>query len=105
VTGGASGLILDCTVETGNPADASMALPMLQRQEALYGRPPRQVAMDGGFASKDNLKEAKALGVADVCFQKKRGLKVSEMTRTPGVSLVVAWIGREDGGRCTRRGA
>jgi len=85
VAGGASGLILDCKIEAGNPADATLALPMLERQEALYGRPPRQAAMDGGFASKDILEAAKALGVQDVCFQKKRGLKVSEMTRSSWV--------------------
>ena len=79
VTAGASGLILDCVIEMGNPADATMALPMLERQNVLYGRPPKQAAMDGGFASKQNLKHAKELGIKDVCFQKKRGLKVSEM--------------------------
>jgi IS5 family transposase len=117
VTGGASGLILDCTVEAGNPADSSMALPMLQRQEALYGRPPRQAAMDGGFASKDNLDAAKALGVEDVCFQKKRGLKVSEMTRSSwvykrlrdfraGIEGLISFLKRAFGlDRCLWRGA
>ena len=41
--------------------------------------------MDGVFALKDNLKDAKTLAVSDVCFQKKRGLKVSEMTRSSWV--------------------
>jgi len=117
VTGGASGLILDCKIEAGNPADTTLALPMLQRQEVLYGRPPRQAAMDGGFASKDNLKAAKALGVADVCFQKKRGLKVSEMTRSSwvykrlrdfraGIEGMISFLKRAFGlDRCTWRGA
>ncbi len=117
VTGGASGLILDCRIEAGNPADSSMALPMLQRQEALYGRPPRQAAMDGGFASRDNLEAAKALGVQDVCFQKKRGLKVSEMTRSSwvykrlrdfraGIEGLISFLKRAFGlDRCTWRGA
>jgi IS5 family transposase len=117
LTGGASGLILDCTIERGNPADASMTLPMLERQMALYGRPPRQAALDGGFASKDNLKEAKGLPVADVCFQKKRGLKVSEMARSSwvykrlrdfraGIEGMISFLKRAFGlGRCTWRGA
>ena len=117
VTGGASGLILDCTVQAGNPADSSMALTMLQRQEALYGRPPRQAAMDGGFASRDNLEAAKALGVEDVCFQKKRGLKVSEMTRSSwvykrlrdfraGIEGLISFLKRAFGlDRCLWRGA
>ena len=117
VTGGASGLILDCRIETGNPADTTLALPMLERQVALYDRPPRQAAMDGGFASKDNLKKAKALGVKDVCFQKKRGLKVSDMTRSSwvykrlrdfraGIEGLISFLKRAFGlDRCTWRGA
>ena len=117
VTAGASGLILDCTVEVGNPADVTMALPMLERQNALYGRPPKQAAMDGGFASKENLKDAKELGVEDVCFQKKRGLKVSEMTRSSwvykrlrdfraGIEGLISFLKRAFGlNRCTWQGA
>ena len=116
LTGGASGLILDCKVEAGNPADSSMALTMLERQEVLYGQPPRQAALDGGFASKDNLKEAKALGIQDVCFQKKRGLKVSDMTRSSwvykrlrdfraGIEGLISFLKRALGlDRCTWRG-
>jgi IS5 family transposase len=116
LAGGASGLILDCKIEVGNPADASLALPMLERQTTLYGRPPRQAALDGGFASKDNLKDAKALGIQDVCFQKKRGLKVSEMTRSSwvykrlrdfraGIEGLISFLKRAFGlDRCTWRG-
>ncbi len=117
VTAGASGLILDCVIEMGNPADATMALPMLERQNVLYGRPPKQAAMDGGFASKENLKDAKELGVDDVCFQKKRGLNVSEMTRSSwvykrlrdfraGIEGLISFLKRAFGlDRCTWRGA
>jgi IS5 family transposase len=116
LTGGASGLILDCTIEAGNPADTTLAIPMLQRQEALYGRVPRQAAMDGGFASKDNLQAAKTMGVADVCFQKKRGLKVSDMTRSSwvykrlrdfraGIEGLISFLKRAFGlDRCTWKG-
>ena len=48
---GASGLILDIVVEQGNPADAERFVPMVDRQIAIYGRPPRQLAADGGCAS------------------------------------------------------
>jgi IS5 family transposase len=117
LTGGTSGLILDCKIEAGNPADATLALPMLQRQITLYGRPPRQAALDGGFASKDNLRRAKALGIADVCFQKKRGLRVSDMTRSSwvykrlrdfraGIEGLISFLKRAFGlDRCTWRGA
>jgi IS5 family transposase len=85
LTGGSSGLILDWVVEDGNPADSTLALRMLERQRDIYGRVPRQAAFDGGFASRDNLREAKGLGVQDVCFSKKRGLEVLDMTRS-------AWV-------------
>ncbi len=116
VTGGASGLILDCKIVTGNPADSTMALPMLKRQCEIYGRPPRQAAMDGGFTSKHNLQEAKELGVEDVCFHKKRGLTVSNMTRSSwvyrrlrdfraGIEGMISFLKRAFGlRRCTWRG-
>ena len=116
LTGGASGLILDCKIESGNPADSTMALTMLERQCEIYGRPPRQAAMDGGFTSKQNLQEAKALGVEDVCFHKKRGLLVSDMTRSSwvyrrlrnfraGIEGMISFLKRAFGlRRCTWRG-
>ncbi len=85
LTGGASGLILDCAITTGNPADATWAVPMLQRQQRLYGQPPRQASLDGGFASMANLLAAKQLGVADVCFAKRRGLAVLDMVKSSWV--------------------
>jgi len=116
VTGGASGLILDCKIEPGNPADSTMALPMLEAQNEIYGRPPRQAAMDGGFTSIQNLRDAKELGVQDVCFHKKRGLLVSDMTRSTwvyrrlrdfraGIEGMISFLKRAFGlRRCTWRG-
>ena len=85
LTGDASGLILDCAIVKGNPADSTWALPMLTRHRQRYARPPRQATLDGGFASKDNLRQAKALGVQDVCFTKRRGLAVLDMVRSTWV--------------------
>ena len=51
LTTGRSGLVLDLAIESGNPADTDRFLPMLERQTAMYGRPPRQVATDGGYAT------------------------------------------------------
>jgi IS5 family transposase len=85
LTGGASGLVLDCVITPGNPADTALSTPTLQRQTELYGRLPRQAAMDGGFASKQNLAEAKERGVSDVCFAKRRGLQVPDIVRSTWV--------------------
>ena len=85
LTGGASSLILDCMVLKGNPADSALALESVKRQEEVYGQLPRQVAFDGGFASKTNLADIKDLGVQDVAFSKRRGLEVSDMTKSTWV--------------------
>lgn len=82
LTGGKSGLILDCMIVSGNPADTDLFIPLLERQEHIYGKPPRQTAADGGFASLDNLNRAKQMGVKDVSFSKKRGLSVLEMVKS-----------------------
>jgi IS5 family transposase len=55
---------------------------MIERHIALYGEPPRQLAADGGFATRDNLSAAKARGVRDMAFHKKRGLRIEDMVRS-----------------------
>jgi IS5 family transposase len=82
LTGGKTGMILDCVIERGNPNDAVLFPLLIARQERLYHRPPRQVATDGGFASQENLEKAKERGVQDVAFAKKRGLAVLEMVKS-----------------------
>lgn len=85
LTGGESGLILDCVIERGNPADSSMFLPLMERQKNIYGRSPRQVAADGGFASKENVRDGKGLGIKDIAFAKRKGISISEMVKSTWV--------------------
>ena len=85
LSSGKSGLILDVAIEEGNPADTDRLLPMLKRHINHYGCAPKQLAVDGGYASKDNLDEAKESGVKDVAFHKKRGLRVEEMVKSTWV--------------------
>src|SRR5712675_2054768 len=113
---GKSGLILDVVVEAGNPADAERFLPMLERHIARQGTPPRQTASDGGYASLDNLKQAKALGVQDVAFHKKRALTIDAMVKSrwvyrklknfrAGIEANISCLKRAFGlARCTWRG-
>jgi transposase, IS5 family len=82
LTTGRSGLILDLVIEAGNPSDSERFLPMLTRHIAFYGEAPRQAAADGGFASRHNLSEARALGVSDLAFHKKAGLRVKDMVKS-----------------------
>ncbi len=116
LAGGASNLIVDCLIVDGNPADSSLTIDMLDRQQALYGKYPLKVALDGGFASKDNLNKAKEKQIKDVCFAKKRGLKAEDMCRSQwvydrlrrfraGIESGISWIKRCFGmTRCTWKG-
>ena len=116
LTGGASNLILDCVILEGNPADTDLVEQMLDRQQQLYGRYPLKVALDGGFASKDNLLKAKERKIKDVCFAKKRGLKETDMCRSEyvykklrrfraGIESGISWLKRSFGlTRCTWKG-
>jgi IS5 family transposase len=82
LTGGVSNLVLDVRVEKGNPADSDLFQPMVTRHIEIQGSAPRQLSADGGFASKDNLRWAKAKGVQDVCFAKRRGIAIADMVRS-----------------------
>ena len=116
LTSGRSGLILDLVIEAGNPADSERLLPMLERHIAHHGEAPRQLAADGGFATRDNLSQAKARGVRDLAFHKKRGLRIEDMVRSrwvdrklrnfrAGIEADISCLKRAYGlARCTWRG-
>ena len=116
LTTGKSGLILDLVIEAGNPADSERFLPMLERHIAFYGEAPRQAAADGGFASRHNLSQAKALGVHDMAFHKKVGLRIEDMVKSSwvyrklrnfraGIESDISCLKRAYGlARCTWRG-
>jgi transposase, IS5 family len=85
LSGGASTMILGCLIIRGNPADSDQYQSLLEQHQQWYGRMPRQVTADGGFASKDNLAFAKETGVKDAVFAKKRGLSILDMAKS-------AWV-------------
>jgi len=103
-------------IEDGNPADSTRLLPMLDRHIAIHGQAPRQMAADGGFASRDNLLQAKARGVDDMAFHKKCGLKIEDMVKShwvyrklrnfrAGIEADISCLKRAYGlARCTWRG-
>jgi IS5 family transposase len=82
LVGGGSGLILDCVIERGNPADSEMFKPLIEKQKLIFNRTPRQTSADAGFASQENLKWAKGEGVKDVSFSKRKGISVLEMAKS-----------------------
>jgi IS5 family transposase len=113
LSGGSSNLITDCLILDGNPADSDLAGQMLDRHKEIYGHYPLKAALDGGFASKENLKSAKGKGIKDVCFAKKRGLEEEDMCRSlwvykrlrrfrAGIESGISWLKRCFGfSRCT----
>jgi len=116
LTTGRSGLILDLVIEAGNPADSERFLPMLERHIAFYGQAPHQAAADGGYASRNNLSQAKARGVSDMAFHKKAGLRIEDMVKSrwvyrklrnfrAGIEAGISCLKRAYGlARCTWRG-
>jgi transposase, IS5 family len=113
---GESGMILDLLMERGNPADATRAIPMLERHRALLGKAPEQVAFDAGFTSTANIATARKLGVKSASFAKKGSIDVLPGTRSPkvhkklqrfraGVEGIISFTKRCFGfDRCTWRG-
>lgn len=85
LTGGKSNLILDCAIEAGNPADSEQFQPAIERHIRRFGEAPRDVATDGGFASKANAAWAKAKGVVNVAFSALKGNKLSEIVQSERV--------------------
>lgn len=113
---GKRGMVLDVVIESGNPADSTRLIPMVERLREAYGTLPRQVAADAGYASRDNLIEAKALGIEAVGLPKKHGLEVEQMTGSrwlyrklkhfrAGIEGNISTLKRVFGlGRCTWKG-
>ncbi len=82
LSGGASTMILGCLIVRGNPADSDQYRSLLSQHKEWFGRMPRQVTADGGFASKDNLAFAKDKGVKDAVFAKRRSLSILDMAKS-----------------------
>lgn len=116
VATGATGLVQHCSVLDGNPADSTLVKQALTQVTAALGKVPRQAAMDGGFASAEGLAIAKAAGVQDVCFSKRRGMAITDMAKSTwvyrklwrfraGIEAGISWLKRCFGlGRCNWRG-
>lgn len=85
LTSGKSNMVIDCEIPHGNPADSDMFMGMVNSLGENYGIFPRKISADGGFASKDNVLEAKELGVKDVCFPKRCRMKITDMVKSSWV--------------------
>ncbi len=85
LTTGRSGLILDCAIPKGNPADSTWTVPdrapRAPPRGALRRRTP-PASFDGAFASRENLAACKALGVEDVCSPSSQDVSGSAVAIT-----------------------
>jgi IS5 family transposase len=116
IAAGASGLVLDLQMLSGNPSDSSLAVPAVERTAKVTGRTPSDVVFDGGFAARQNLTDIQALGVRNVVFSKHLGLRVTQMARDrftyqalrnfrAGIEATISTLKRAFGlDRCTWRG-
>lgn len=67
---GRSNLILDCRVLEGNPSDSTLYMEVIDCIHGTYGIVPRDMATDGGYASKDNARMAQEKGIVNIVFNK-----------------------------------
>lgn len=91
VTGGKSNLLLDCMVLDGNPSDKSLYKTGIKRINEMYRHVPRDVAVDGGYASKENLQYAKETGIQNIVFNKVVGSLTSQTTSKKMETQLKKW--------------
>jgi IS5 family transposase len=70
LTDGRSKLILDCQVLQGNPSDSNLFNPVIDRIGEFYAKVPKNIAADGGYASKANQQKAVDQGLVNIVFNK-----------------------------------
>jgi transposase, IS5 family len=67
----ADGVILDHSVEVGNPVDAPQLAPAIQRISRRTGCPPRAVTADRGYGDASVERDLHALGVRSVAIPRR----------------------------------
>lgn len=75
----AEGFVTYLNIETGNPSDKSLFLPVLEASKKDYGCVPMETVADGGYASRANVEQAREDGVDRAVFNKRCGLGFHEM--------------------------
>jgi IS5 family transposase len=65
------GIVVDYTIEEGNPADAPQLAPAVERIAARVGQPPRAVTADRGYGEARVEAELRELGVRTVAIPRK----------------------------------
>jgi transposase, IS5 family len=89
----ADGVILDHTVETGNPPDAPQLAPALARITRRTGQAPRAVTADRGYGEARVDRDLQALGVRTVAIPRrgKPGAARREVEHRRAFHALVKW--------------
>jgi IS5 family transposase len=89
----ADGIVLDHTVEKGNPPDAPQLAPAIERITHRTGRPPRAVAADRGYGEAGVEADLHDAGVTTVAIPRKGRPGTARQTheRQPGFRRLVKW--------------
>jgi IS5 family transposase len=94
------GLIVCSHVEEGNPADKTLAIPMVKKSIKVLNKAPKEVAADRGFYSSENEKEIQGLKVKHVAIPKpgKKSEKRLKHERQHWFKRLIRW---RSGGEAT----
>jgi IS5 family transposase len=87
------GIVLDHTVEKGNPPDAPQLAPAIERITHRTGQPPRAVAADRGYGEAGVENDLHDAGVKTVAIPRKGKPGTTRQTheRQPGFRRLVKW--------------
>jgi IS5 family transposase len=88
---GYSNLILDIETLEGNPSDKNRYCPTIYRVMNNYGRVPRDIATDGGYASLENMQLSKDKGIVNVVFNKIVGSLKNQVTSANMETRLKKW--------------
>ena len=106
VADNADGVVLDYLVVKGNPADAPMLVPAVERIRARFGRAPKAVTADRGYGEASVDAGLEALGVERVAIPRKGrpGAARQKVQRGRGFTKLVKWrTGSEARISCLKR--
>lgn len=106
VADNSDGVVLDYRLVKGNPADAPMLVPAIERIKARFGRAPKAVTADRGYGEAKVDAELKGLGVKVVAIPRKGrpGAARQKVQRGAGFTKLVKWrTGSEARISCLKR--
>ena len=90
-TTGKSGIIFDTIIEKGNPPDSSFYDKTLDNMKDHYCLVPRDFATDGGFASLENMDDAKERGIENIVFTKTKGKLQNKVSSKKMETMLKKW--------------